>query len=429
MGFRSFWGLAGFTSRFATLVVTGMVLSACAPGLFPSSKSSHPMNDGVSVTPTEGVSQSVFSVKHVPFDRLPGWGAQDLTPFLPAFLRSCAKLSGKPADGVVGPVASFGTVGDWMALCEKMVPLQSQNHNTLRYFLEKNFRPYLVSDNNKTEGLFTGYYEAELQGAWQPGGAFTVPILSRPKDIISADLGDFRAELAGTSVAGRIEKNSFVPFYSREDINAGALQGRQLELMWVNSSVDAFFLHIQGSGRVVMEDGSAVRVGYAGRNGQRYVAVGRELIASNIISQEDMSMQAIRAWMEINPIAAEHLMNTNPSYIFFRIMDELNPVGAQGVALSPGYSLAVDDDFIPYGMPIWLDIADPRDPDHKTPLQRLVVSQDTGSAIRGVVRGDLFWGFGRDAAAAAGVMKEYGNYYVLLPRTAPIGDIDLNATN
>ncbi|MBT4889046.1 MAG: murein transglycosylase, partial [Rhodospirillales bacterium] len=300
-----------------------------------------------------------------------------------------------------------------------------QSVSFLRYFFEKNFRPYLVFNTGDPVGLFTGYYEAQLQGSWQPGGVYNVPIHARPKDIISVDLGKFRAELSGTVVAGRMEKNEFLPYYDRAAIMGGALSGKQLELMWVNSAVDAFFLHIQGSGRVIMEDGSSVRVGYAGRNGARYVAVGRELIAAGLVSQEDMSMQAIRAWMEANPVAAQALMNTNPSYIFFRLLDEANPVGAQGVELTAGYSLAVDDDFIPYGMPIWLDITDPRDPDHKTPLRRLVVSQDTGSAIKGPVRGDLFWGGGREAAAAAGVMKEHGMYYLLLPRKNVASEIEI----
>ena len=400
-----------------------MSLGACAPGMF-----NLPGEDTVPrlIDSDQKMSGDVptFALRYIPYAKVPGWGADDLRAFLPVFLKSCEKISGKAPDRNMGPDKAFGTVAQWMALCDQAAQHRGQSHNALRYFFEKNFKPYLVFDKGDPVGLFTGYYEAELQGSWSPGGMYNVPIYGPPKDIISVDLGKFRAELAGTVVAGRVEGKKFVPFYNRAEIAAGALNGRQLELMWVNSSIDAFFLHIQGSGKVVMEDGSSVRVGYAGRNGARYVAVGRELIAANTISHEDMSMQAIRAWMEANPVAALTLMNVNQSFIFFRMLDEPNPVGAQGVPLSAGYSLAIDDDFIPYGMPIWLNITDPRDPDHKIPLRRLVVSQDTGSAIKGPVRGDLFWGGGREAAAAAGVMKEHGMYYLLLPRAAAVEGID-----
>lgn len=357
-------------------------------------------------------------LERLPYTVVPGWETSNHAAMLPAFLRSCERIVRKPPSEPFGNHRLFGTVGDWIALCEGARAASGQNANAIRYFFESRFEPYLVSVGGNSEGLFTGYYEAELHGSWQPGNRFSVPIYARPDDLIAVDLGDFRAEWAGQNIAGRLEGDAFVPYPSRADINNGALTGRQLEVLWVDSHIDAFFLHIQGSGRVIMEDGSHVRVGYAGRNGQRYVAVGRELIAAGIISQEDMSMQAIRAWMEVNPVAAMALMNTNPSYVFFRIMEEANPVGAQGVELTPGRSLAVDNSFVPYGAILWLDTTDPRDPERETPLQRLVVAQDTGSAIRGAIRGDLFWGFGDEAAAAAGDMKEHGSYYLLLPRRA-----------
>jgi len=400
-------------SQVAAAIVLSAGLAACAPGLFQIPEP--PLLQPPPETST-GVSQ--MSLQRLPFTVVPGWETSDLPGMMPTFLRSCDRISRRPADAAFGDNRLFGTVAEWNVLCEDARAAAGRNENVLRYFFESRFEPYLVSDKGNSEGLFTGYYEAELRGAWKPDSRYSVPIMARPDDLIAVNLGKFRAEWTGKNIAGRIVGDKFEPYPSRADINAGALAGRQLEILWVDNPVDAFFLHIQGSGRVLMDDGGYVRLGYAGRNGQRYVAVGRELIAAGIIAQKDVSMQTIRAWMAENPVAAMALMNKNPSYIFFRILEEAEPVGAQGVSLTPGRSLAVDNKFIPYGSILWLDTTDPRDPGGGTPLRRLVVAQDTGSAIKGPVRGDLFWGFGKDAAAAAGVMKERGSYYVLLPRRA-----------
>lgn len=396
-----------------TLLLSGL-LSACAPGLFQFPPPPSPDEPPAEAPPSD----ADLVLKRLPFTVIPGWETSDLVAMMPTFLQSCERIARRPADAPFGNHPLFGTVAEWIALCDDAPAMADRGANALRYFFETRFEPYLVSDGANTEGLFTGYYEAELRGSWQPDSRYSVPIYARPNDLISVDLGKFRAEWAGRSIAGRIVGDQFEPYPSRAEINNGALSGRQLEVLWVDSHVDAFFLHVQGSGRVLMENGGYVRVGYAGRNGQRYVAVGRELMAAGIIAQQDISMQTIRAWMEANPVASLALMNKNPSYVFFRIMEEANPVGAQGVPLTPGRSLAVDNNFIPYGAILWLDTTDPRDPDRNTPLRRLVVAQDTGSAIRGPVRGDLFWGFGKEAAAAAGEMKERGAYYVLLPRRA-----------
>ena len=392
------------------VIVTGIfaaLLSACAQGVFQLSL------PDPSAAPSE---KSKLLLQQKPFTVLPGWEVSDVVGMMPTFLRSCDQIAGRSADAPIGNDPQFGTVAEWSVLCNDARAAAGRSERALRYFFETRFTPYLVTDKGDSEGLFTGYYEAELRGSWQADSRYSVPIHARPDDLISVNLGKFRAEWAGRSIAGRIVEDRFDPYPSRTDINNGALSGRQLEILWVDSHVDAFFLHIQGSGRVLMSDGGYVRLGYAGRNGQRYVAVGRELIAAGLIAQEDISMRTIRAWMEANPVAAMALMNTNPSYVFFRIMEEANPVGAQGIQLTPGRSLAVDNKFIPYGALLWLDTTDPRDPGRNIPLRRLVIAQDTGSAIKGPVRGDLFWGFGPDAALAAGEMKERGSYYVLLPR-------------
>jgi len=205
-----------------------------------------------------------------------------------------------------------------------------------------------------------------------------------------------------------------VSYYERAAIDDGVLAGRDLEICWLKDPIESFFAHIQGSVRVLLDDGRLMRLNYAAANGQPYYAVGRWLIDRNIVSKEEMSMDRIREWMERNPKEGEELRRRNKSYVFFREMSGDGPLGAQGVVLTAGRSLAVDRAFLPLGVPLWLDLDDPAEGNGK--LRRLVVAQDTGGAIRGPVRGDLFWGFGPEAADRAGMMKDRGTYYMLLPR-------------
>jgi membrane-bound lytic murein transglycosylase A len=348
------------------------------------------------------------------FSDLPGWTTDTHADALTALERSCGRLQTMPENRTLGAGERTGTVAEWRALCAAAA---SAEQDAARHFFETWFKPYLATDNGNSEGLFTGYYEAELRGAWTRKGRYRVPIYRPPDDLITVDLGLFRREWKGQRLTGRQVDGHLVPYPTRAEIDAGALAGKGLELLWVDDAVDAFFLHVQGSGRVVMENGDVVRLGFAGRNGHSYVAIGRELTRRGAIPRERMSMQAIRAWLKANPGQAAEVMALNPSFIFFRVIDGEGPIGAEGVPLTPGRSLAVDTTFVPLGLPIWLDTTDPLNPDK--PLQRLVVAQDTGAAIKGPVRGDLFWGFGDTAAARAGAMKQHGRYFLLLPRKPP----------
>jgi membrane-bound lytic murein transglycosylase A len=350
------------------------------------------------------------------FTDLPGWTAETHADALPALAKSCGRPKSMPAGRSVGAGEHTGSAAQWRALCTAAAETPTDHAAARRYF-ETWFKPYLATDNGNPDGLFTGYYEAELRGAWTRKGPYQVPIYRPPDDLITVDLGLFREEWRGQRLTGRQVDGSLVPYPTRSEIDAGALAGKGSELLWVDDAVDAFFLHVQGSGRVVMENGQVVRLGFAGRNGHSYVAIGRELISRGAVPRERMSMQAIRAWLKANPDEATDVMALNPSFIFFRVIDGEGPIGAEGVPLTPGRSLAVDRTFVPLGLPIWLDTTEPLNPEQ--PLRRLVVSQDTGSAIKGPVRGDLFWGFGETAAAKAGAMKQQGRYFLLLPRTAP----------
>ena len=250
-----------------------------------------------------------------------------------------------------------------------------------------------------------------------------MPLYIRPPELVSVDLGRFRADLKGKRIAGRVEDGALVPYFDRTAIQEGALDGRGLELVWVDDPVDAFFLEIQGSGRVVLPDGSEMRLGYAGTNGFQYTAIGRELVSA-APSPRRGSMQSIRDWLQANPEAGSEVMRTNASYVFFRELSGEGPVGSLGVALTPERSLAVDPLFVPLGVPVWLDTTFPAgasgDPGGTLPLRRLLVAQDTGGAITGPVRGDVFWGHGEDAAATAGTMRQPGRLWLLLPKTVAL---------
>jgi membrane-bound lytic murein transglycosylase A len=359
-----------------------------------------------------------FELRPISFDELPGWALDDPREALDAFRRSCVKLVQRAAATPVAADPLFGEVGDWYGVCAEAAGAGS-SADQARAFVEDRFSPYLVLDGSNPEGLFTGYYEPLLNGSRRFGGPYTVPLYRPPADLLRIDLGRFNPELNGYAIYGRIADREFVPYYSRRDIDAGALSGRGLELLWVDDPIDKFFLQIQGSGQVRLDDDSLVRVGYAGANGQPYRAIGRDLIEMGVLTREQVTMPAIRTWLELHPNDAAGIMERNRSYIFFEERPELapdeGPLGAEGVSLTAGRSLAVDPRYIPFGVPVWLDTTVPY-PEGEGPLRRLMVAQDTGGAIKGVVRGDVFWGAGERAEAIAGRMNSRGRYAILLPK-------------
>lgn len=342
------------------------------------------------------------------FTDLPGWQDDRVAEAQLPLLKSCEKM-GRQTTGVAGRPM------DWDAPCAALKNVPLGNDAALRATLERWFQPWHATDNGNADGLFTGYYEAELRGSRTRHARFATPLYRRPADLVMVDLGDFRDSLKGQRIAGRVSDGRLKPYDDRRRIDAGSLAGKGLELVWLDDPVDAFFLQIQGSGRVLLDDGSVMRVGYDGQNGWPYAAIGRQMAATGKLDSDGITMQSIRAWLAANPAQAQATMEGNPSYVFFKAMDGDGPLGAQGVALTAGRSLAVDHTFIPYGVPVWLDVTDPQDDDKR--LSRLMVSQDTGGAIQGPVRGDVFWGYGAQAEQRAGVMKSRGGYWLLLPRT------------
>ena len=348
-------------------------------------------------------------LKPVPFSNLSGWARDDIGAVLPALKSSCGRILKKPAGAAFGPIEEAGSYGDWQAPCRALT--QTQNP---RAVIEQYFQPYEARAGAEAEGLFTGYYEATLRGARTKYGPYRYPLYARSDDLVMVQLGDFREDLKGRRIAGRVVGGSLKPYEDRTQIVNGQWPHNDKVLVWVDNPVDAFFVQIQGSGVVELAEGGVMRIGYAGQNGHAYYAIGRELIKREHLTKDNVSMQSIREWLETNPDEADEIMNTNKSYVFFKESEKDGAIGGEGVVLTAERSLAIDRSKVPYGVPIYVDIDPPLDGEQG--LQRLMVAQDTGGAIRGAVRGDVFWGYGERAEHMAGHMKSKGRIWLLLPK-------------
>ncbi|PZQ49103.1 MAG: murein transglycosylase [Micavibrio aeruginosavorus] len=370
-------------------------------------------------TTTSGDDKAPLELKPASFSDLPGWGNDRLDGFVGAYRTSCARILKKSPSEKFSSNSAFGTYGEWQKPCRDIASVDAGSPAAVRSFLERNFKVMRATAAGNPEGLFTGYYESTLNGSRIKHGAFQYPLLGRPSDLVMVELGDFREELKGQRIAGRVLDGKLKPYESRAQIEAGKLPASQYRpIVYLDDPHDAFFVQVQGSGVVHMDDGSIMRVGYDGQNGHPYYAIGRELVKRGIYTKDEVSMDSIRAWLTQNPDKAEELMNTNPSFVFFKEQPNdgagAGPQGGEGVALTTKRSLAIDRGKLPYGFPVYLD-ADYAD-ETGAKLQRLMMAQDTGGAIRGAVRGDVFWGGGAMAEKMAGPMKAKGRYYFLLPK-------------
>ena len=355
-----------------------------------------------------------------PFRDLPGWEQSNPNAALAAFGRSCVQLAKQPASEEMPGAGYAGIVGDWQRIC-RAIPVGTLSSAMARHWFETWFSPARISGGSIPKGLFTGYYEPELRASRTKHGPYQTPIYGQPADLVTVDLGLFRPGLHQEHIAGRLTGHELIPYPSRAEIDAKGLTTAPV-LFWAEDPVAVFFLHIQGSGRALFDDGSTARIAYAAQNGRPYTAIGHTLIAEGALPREGVSLQSIRAWLDAHPQNARRVMETNASYVFFRETPLGNPqlgsVGSEGVDLTPGASLAVDQRLHPLGVPFFVDATkpDPDDTKPDVPLHGLLIAQDTGGAIRGPVRGDVFWGFGKDAQAIAGRMKADGRMFVLLPK-------------
>lgn len=352
------------------------------------------------------------------FADLDGWAQDDHAAAFAAFRASCAALAVPPAE--VGP-ASVPTLKAGLvhacALAHRLGPAPSGR--MARLFFEVAFRPYRVVPGGTGAAFYTGYYEPEVAGSLAPGNGFDVPVYGRPDDLVMQGAGP----TPNSGGALRRTADGLVPYPDRAAIEDGALAGRGLEVAWLRDPIDLFFMQIQGSARLRLPDGRVLRLNYDGYNGHPYLPVGRLLIQRGLVPREEMSMARIRAFMEADPAAGRALRRENPSYVFFKVLQlgaDAGAMGAQGVPLTAGRSIAVDRTAHTYGAPVFVEADLPLTaPGSAEPFRRLVIAQDTGSAIVGPARADIYFGTGRAAGDVAGRIRHPGRFTLLVPRLAP----------
>jgi len=403
--------------RTAAALVLMVITSACETPKPPVAKpmsappsgavQTHPAATPGAVVPpaasVEAQDETARTLTPAPWSELPGWQQDDHAEALPALLAGCRALTKQAV---------------WHEVCEAALSIKGRD--AAKLFFENLFTPYRVtSADGTTEGLITGYYEPTLRGSRKPSVRNRHPVYGVPDDLLVVDLGDLAPELKSTAPRARLEGRRVVPYYDRSQIESGRAPVRGKEIAWVEDVVELFFLQVQGSGRIALDEGGTMRVGFAEHNGHPYRSIGRVLIERGELPLERASMQGIKAWARDNPAKLTDLLNQNPRFVFFRELpgNGASPPGALGVPLTPQRSIAVDARYVPLGAPVHIAT---NWPNTNKPLQRLMLAQDTGGAIRGAVRADFFWGSGDDAAREAGRMKQTLRMWVLLPSNYPV---------
>jgi len=398
-------------TRSSLLVPIGIValsLAACTTTPLPPEKPAAPVPPPVVVTPPvppvapEAPKPTALQMVPATFASLPGWDKDDLRAAWPAFMSSCSVLAKQP---------------QWKESCGVARTVNGGDEKAIRTFFEAFMEPkQVIAPDGASDGLVTGYYEPLLRGARKKGGPYQTPLFKVPDDMVTIDLGSVYPELKGMRLRGKVVGKKVVPYATRADIEKADFTGK--ELLWVDDPVESFFLQVQGSGRVQLTDTQeTVRVAYADQNGHPYKSIGKYLVEKGELTLEQASAQGIKAWIAGHPTRMQELFNVNPSYVFFkeeRLPDaKVGPKGALGVPLTPQRSVAIDASQLPLGAPVFLSTTQANS---DIPLQRLVMAQDTGGAIRGAIRVDYFFGFGTEASENAGRMKQRGSIWVLLPK-------------
>ncbi len=346
--------------------------------------------------------------KAVEFKDLAGWDKDQHAQAFIALTKGCVRLAKKP---------------DWQTICTNARSLGEPGDEEAKQFFETHFTPHMLrGEKGTTRGMITGYYEPLLHGAMQADERYRYPLYKSPEDMLIVDLGSLYPALKGKRIRGRVVGNKVLPYYSRAQIEGEEMPLSGQELLWVDDRDQLFFLQIQGSGRVQLPDGKIIGAGYANQNGHAYISIGKKLIDMGELKHEEVSLFSIKAWLKSNPQRAKTLLNENPSYVFFVLREnpELGPTGSLNVPLTAERSLAIDPKFVKLGAPIWLSTSYPGE--SQQPLQKLVMAQDTGGAIRGQLRADLFWGTGERAEYMAGHMKQAGEMFILLPSNKTVAE-------
>ena len=391
-----------------------MLLAACQ--LTPPAPTPAPAPPPPAPSPApEPPARAVFTP--VTFADVPGWADDDIAATWPALLAGCRAHAANAKSQAI-----------WQRACTAAAQVDGRDRRAVRQYFEGYFSPYrIAAADGRDTGLVTGYYEPLLAGSRAPTAAYTVPLYAVPDDLLTVDLVELFPELKDKRVRGRVEGKRVVPYWPRADIERGKAPLAGKALAYVAQPIDAFFLQIQGSGRIKLADGAAMRVGYADQNGHPFRSIARVLIERGELTLDRASKQSIEAWGRANPDKLPALLDENPSFVFFRevappapgSLDAQidGPIGALGVPLLARRTIAVDPRLIPLGAPVFLATTMPLS---SQPLHRLTLAQDTGGAIRGAVRADFFWGFGDEAGRQAGRMRQDGRMWLLWPKDAPL---------
>lgn len=357
-----------------------------------------------------------FSLSKTAFTQLPGWKKDDQTQTFATFKNSCVEIVTRDPNTAFGSFPESKTNQSWQTICLAANKITHPDKTNTQQFFETWFAPYHVKDNFNPKGFFTGYYLPLLHGSLKKTKQYIYPIYGVPPDLVKVNLGLFNPEFSSRVITGQLKNNALTPYPDRAAIHNGALGKNAPVLAWGDNEVDIFFAQIQGSAIVELPNHQQLLIGYASSNGRAYTAIGKILIANNAIEKQTISMQTIHAWLIQHPEQAPQILNQNASYIFFIARPE-GPHGTEQVQLTPQRSIAVDKQYIPLGAPIWLTTEVPVQGSETVlaSYKRLLIAQDTGGAIKGMIRGDIFWGAGDEAAFSAGHMKNSGEYWILLP--------------
>lgn len=357
--------------------------------------------------------QGAVELQKVQINKLSGWQSEKFSEVAAVFNKNCGKILENVDEYIYTSAIKIKTK-DYQKVCSKFLNKNIRSDIDVRHFIELNFDAYAVTDNGVAEGKFTSYYEAVINASFEKTSKYKYPIYGKPKDLIEINLKDFDENLPNIRLVGRVSGNKFIPYYSRREIENNGIKAPVL--MWGDDLVDIHFMQIQGSAVAKMSDGSELRIGFADSNGLKFKGIGGILLEKKLLSAGEASMPKIREWLRKNPDKARDLMAENNRFIFQKISDADGPVGALGVSLTAGRSLAVDNKYIPLGAMMWLDTTDPDNGN----LKKVVFAQDIGGAIKGIVRGDYFWGHGEKALMQAGRMNSTGKYYIFVPKNSVV---------
>lgn len=353
----------------------------------------------------------------ISFEHLPHWQTGEQTEAFYAFQQSCHEILKRDPNKAFSNLPQSGNNKQWQDICLAANKMTNPNANSIKQFFEEWFEPYYVLNNFNPYGKFTGYYLPILQGKLTKDQNYSIPIYSVPSDLIKVNLGLFNPQLNGKHIVGQLKNNILVPFPDRAAINNDAIKSTAKVIAWTNNSMDLFIAQIQGSAIVKLPNNQQLLIGYAADNGHKYTAIGKVLLENKALSKQDISIQSIRAWLLQHPSLIDDILNQDKSYVFFRIIGSGGATGKEGIPLTAQGSLAIDNNNIPLGVPMWLNTEIPQmNSNQLTPFYHLLIAQDVGGAIKGIVRGDVYCGEGEQAEFIAGHMNSSGQYWMLLPK-------------